>query len=224
MYVWSRSPSCLDRLVELLQPLGVAAQHIKQAPDLDGRLGRFAQVLAAQVLDHQALPADERAAPRGFGGGVVAGRVGGVAQQALEPRAAFDRADRVARGILRAADASSPSRMIWAARAGSPRLSARFAELHGHLGGRLAFLARPQEQRLGAIDLAGVDVAARQLEVDVGVARPSCSVARKRCWVSANRCFSASASAYAGRVALGIEAQAQAQEVELDQLGRDVGP
>ena len=100
-------------------------------------------------------------------------------------------------------------------------LERQVRELHGHLGGRLALLARAQEQRLGAIDLPGVDVAARQLEVDVGVACTFMSALWKRWRVSAKRCLQRVGLGEGGRVALGIQAQAQAQEVELDQLGGD---
>ena len=110
-------------------------------------------------------------APGGLGAAAVAGGVVGVAEQALETRPPLDRADGVAAPLPgRRACASSPSRTIWLARARIAALEREVRELHRHLGGRLALLARAQEQRLGAVDLPRVDVAARQLEVDVGVA------------------------------------------------------
>src|SRR6185436_20668488 len=100
------------------------------------------QVLAAQMLDHQPLPSDQRAAPRRLGAAVIAGGVGAVAQQALETRAALDRTDRVARRALRVAERVQPFADDLG---GAPRIAAlqrEVRQLDGDLGGRLAFLAR----------------------------------------------------------------------------------
>ena len=105
---------------------------------------------------------------------------------------------------------------------GPPRiapLEREVRQLHRHLGGRFALLARAKEQRLGAVDLSGVDVAARQLEVDVR---------RLDLHVRAGKALARLGEALLERVGLGerrrvafrIQAQAQTQEVELDQLRR----
>ena len=159
----------LERVVEPLQRLAATAEEVEQLADLDGRLGRLGDVLAAEVLDHQPLPADERASPGGRRPVAIARRVEGVAQQPVEPRAPLDGADGVLRRALGAhgvdplADDPRGARRIAA-------LERQVGQLDRHLGGRLAFVARADEKRLGAVDEARVDVAARQLEVDVGVA------------------------------------------------------
>ena len=111
--------------------------------------------------------------------------------------------------------------MIWVARRGSPRLAARLASSIGDLGVGLSLVAGAQEQRLGAVDLTGVDVAARELEVDVGVAH-----LHVRAGEALARLRGAPAEEVGlregGDVALGIEAEPEAEEVELDQLRGDL--
>ncbi len=100
-------------------------------------------------------------------------------------------------------------------------LERQVGELDGHLGGRLAFVPRAHEQRFGSVDVPRVDVAARQLEVDVGVAHLHLRAGEAPLGLL-ETALQIVGLGVGRRVALGIEAQAQAHEVELDQLGRDL--
>jgi hypothetical protein len=185
-----------------------------------GRLGRLAHVLAAEVLDHEALPPDERAAPGSGRRVAVADGVERVAQQPVEPGPPLDRAD----GVLRRPLGTQGVDPLAHDPRGARRVAAlerQVGQLDGDLGGRLALVARAQEERLGAIDEPGVDVAARELEVDVGVTHLDLGAGE-----AASRLLEPPLEVVGlgvGRgVALGIEPQPQPHEVELDQLRGDL--
>ena len=210
----------LEGIVEPLQGLAVTTEEVEQLADLDGRLGRLGDVLAPEVLDHQPLPADERASPGGRRSVAITGCVEGVAQEAVQPRAPLDGADGVLRrslgahGVETLADDSGGARRIAA-------LERQVGQLHRHLGRRFALLARAKKKRLRPVDEARVDVAARQLEVDVGVAHLHLRAGETALGVGETP-LEIVGLRVRRRVALRIEAQPQADEVELDQLRRDL--
>ena len=146
--------------------------------------------------------------------------VEGVAQEAVEPGAPLDGADGVLRrslgphGVEPLADDAGGARRIAA-------LEGQVGQLHRHLGRRLALLARAQKERLGPVDEARVDVAARQLEVDVGVAHLHLGAGEAAPGVGEPP-LEIVGLGVGRRVAFGIEAQPQPDEVELDQLRRDL--